>query len=705
MNRNGIKKALFILLALLLMQGLLIAQTGERLRVLGEQNGKLIGYATQDNFQSVNNAARYQEIARTEFAIVTSENSMKMQSLQPNRGQFNWGTADNVVRFAQQNNILVHGHTLVWHSQSPSWIQNLRDRNSMITGMYEHIDAVLNHFKGKCVAWDVVNEAFNEDGTFRRSFWYNTIGEDFIDLAFKRAAQVDPNIKLIYNDYNMHVVSAKSTGAYNMIKGMLQRGIKVDGVGFQMHLTDTGINYDSFAQNMQRFADLGLEIWITEMDVRINPNASTADYENQAKIYKSVMQKVMQQPACTVFQVWGITDQYSWVPQTFPGTDNPLLFDRSYNPKPAYYAVQEALMEGGTTMAPTDVPTPTPTVDPNANLIVNAAGTKGGEIIEIHAAGEIVDTFTLTTTMTEYSTRANGQISVYFTNDDNVDNGLDVQLDYIIYNGEKFEAEDQATNTAVWQDSSCGGSNSEMMHCSGYILFDGTGPSETEAPTQVVTPTPPPNPDVELAVVPANKQVQPGQSLTLAIEVTTLGNSALAAYGIDINFNTSYLLADTTTEASAAKAGSQGFLAAANAATPGKISATGFDVNGIGPGSDMELLVIYLKATSTEGTSEVGISINNLTAPSAEELGGRVAGSTVTVSTGGTTCVLKGDGNGDGLVNIVDALLAAQVYVGLPIVTTVMEECLDVNCDNVVNIVDALLIAQIYVGSISSFPC
>ncbi|MBN2736548.1 MAG: family 43 glycosylhydrolase [Spirochaetales bacterium] len=350
----------------------------------------------------------------------------------------------------------------------------------------------------------------------------------------------------------------------------------------------------------------------------------------------------------------------------------------------------------GETEAPTPTPTATPSPDPNANIVVRAMGTVGGELLEIHVNGTVVSTITLTTEMADYYASGSGQISIYFTNDDNVDSGMDVQLDRITYNGEIFEAEDQAVNTAVWQDSSCGGSNSEWMHCSGYIEF-ATGPVETQTPP---TPTPTPVADAVLGYNPSSIKILPGTSFTVSVTLST-ESSTIAAYGIDIIYDSNYLSVDTSTQKDGVIAGADGYLAAANPNETGKISVTGFDVNGVVPGDYDDFLKVFLKSGSREGTCSLDIAVNNLTTNSTAEVSGVSSPCNVEVTNDIGGCALTGDGNGDGVVNIVDALLAAQVYVGIG-GTAVDTECLDANCDGTVNIVDALLIAQYYVGSIDN---
>ncbi|CAG0935332.1 Exoglucanase/xylanase [Thermoflexales bacterium] len=361
-----------------------LAPTGERLRNLA--GSFLIGYASRDNFWTMSDAASYQEVARTEFNFMTPENSMKWDATEPSQNNFTFSQADQHVTFAQANNMRIHGHTLVWHTQLPSWVANGSWTSSSLTAaMNNHINRVMGHFVNKIYVWDVVNEAFNEDGSRRSSVFQNVIGNSYIEQAFRTARAADSTAKLVYNDYNIETVNSKSTAVYNMLADFKNRGVPIDGVGLQMHLTNGGLDYNSLATNMQRFAALGLEVYITEMDVRFPVPVSQTDLNNQATIYRNVTNRCLAQPACKALQVWGIPDKYSWVPDTFPGQGAPLLFDDNYNAKPAYYAVQSELQNIGPTPTPstptstptrtttptiTRTPTATPTVDPNTILRV-----------------------------------------------------------------------------------------------------------------------------------------------------------------------------------------------------------------------------------------------------------------------------------------------------------------------------------------------
>jgi len=214
--------------------------------------------------------------------------------------------------------------------------------------MINHVTQVATHYKGKIYAWDVVNEAFADDGSGgRRSSNLQSTGNDWIEAAFRAARAADPAAKLCYNDYNTDGVNAKSTGIYNMVRDFKSRGVPIDCVGFQSHL-GTSVPGD-YQSNLQRFADLGVEVQITELDVQQGGN--------QANIYSTVTRACLAVARCGGITVWGVRDSDSWRTGA-----NPLLFDNSGNKKAAYTAVLDALNAGGTTVPPTTPPVTTPPV-------------------------------------------------------------------------------------------------------------------------------------------------------------------------------------------------------------------------------------------------------------------------------------------------------------------------------------------------------
>ena len=265
-----------------------------------------------------------------EFTGLTPENEMKWDATEASRNSFNFGAADAIVNHAQSHGMKVRGHTLVWHSQLPSWVSSITSGTTLLSVMQNHIAKVAGHFKGKIVYWDVVNEALNEDGTHRSDVFQQRIGNAYIEDAFRAARSADPGAKLCYNDYNTENENAKSNAVYNMVKDFKSRGVPIDCVGIQTHLT-AGQNLSTFQANIQRLANLGVDVNITELDVG---GSGTA----QANTFKQVVSACVAVSRCTSITVWGITDKYSW-----RSGSTPLLFDGNYNKKPAYTAVLQAL--------------------------------------------------------------------------------------------------------------------------------------------------------------------------------------------------------------------------------------------------------------------------------------------------------------------------------------------------------------------------
>src|SRR5687767_5656432 len=233
MSTKKTTKLVLLMLSIALLQSLLYlparaAPSGQRLRALA--GNFLIGYASRDGFNTMSDAAQYQDVARTEFNFVTPENNMKWDAIEPSNNSFNFSGADTLVSFAQTNSMKIHGHTLVWHSQLPGWVANGSWTSTTLTNvMNNHIDKVMNHWTdGQIYAWDVVNEAFNEDGSRRSSVFQNIIGNGYIEAAFRRARAADPITKLIYNDYNVETVNSKSTAMYNMVSDFKARGVPID---------------------------------------------------------------------------------------------------------------------------------------------------------------------------------------------------------------------------------------------------------------------------------------------------------------------------------------------------------------------------------------------------------------------------------------------------------------------------------------------
>jgi len=291
----------------------------------------------------------YRRTAAREFNAFTPENVMKWDCLSPERGRWNFSKPNAMVDWALKNAMAVHGHTLVWYQQLPPWLKDgTWTRQELIGVLQEHIRTVVTHYRGKVALWDVVNEALEDEGDgggYRKTLWLRVIGPQYIEIAFRAAHEADPQALLLYNDYGVENLGAKSDAMHAMLKDLLERGVPVHGVGFQAHFKPQEVNIESFAKNLQRFADLGLRLYVTELDVRIQDGSGAQGVAEQAKAYGQIVRACLQQPACKGVTTWGFTDKHSWVPYFFKGWGAALLFDKDYQPKPAYESVREALAE------------------------------------------------------------------------------------------------------------------------------------------------------------------------------------------------------------------------------------------------------------------------------------------------------------------------------------------------------------------------
>ncbi len=323
------------------------AQTVNKpLRASAERKNFYIGAAV--GMHPFHTESIYRDTLKREFNIIVAENVFKWEEIHPGRNSYNFTDTDALVNFAEANGMKVRGHTLVWHSQLPSWLTNGNfTRDELITILQDHIKTVVGRYKGKIVAWDVVNEAIADGGGYRtESFWYQKLGTDYIKLAFQFAREADPDTKLYYNDYANEDLNAKSNAIYNLLVGLKNEGVAVHGAGWQMHMENGFRVPPSFIANAQRLAQIGLEISITELDVRVPLPTNAAAFQEQAETYKSILNFCLSQPNCKALLTWGFTDKYSWIPGFFTGTGEALLFDSNYQAKPAYKGLQEVLQAG-----------------------------------------------------------------------------------------------------------------------------------------------------------------------------------------------------------------------------------------------------------------------------------------------------------------------------------------------------------------------
>jgi endo-1,4-beta-xylanase len=291
----------------------------------------------------LDDAAFVDALKKYKFDSLTPENAMKFGPIEPQRGQFNWAGADKIVNFAQANGMRVRGHTLNWYIEIPGWVNGLSNEEAK-AALKNHIQTVVGRYKGKIAQWDVVNEAFNDDGTLRNDAWKQKVGDDYIALCFQWAHEADPAAKLFYNDYGMEsfdtangAKSAKAQAVLDLVKDFKKRGIPIDGVGFQTHSSGeypgTG---PAIKDMMTKLGALGVKVEVTELDVKEH-----GDEAGKAQRYAAVGTACAQAGNCTGVTTWGLYDGHTWL----PGSD-PLMLDKNYKAKPSYTALTKAIGRG-----------------------------------------------------------------------------------------------------------------------------------------------------------------------------------------------------------------------------------------------------------------------------------------------------------------------------------------------------------------------
>jgi len=314
------------------------------LRDLGNNHGKLIGSCAAQSHLS---ESQYSQILGQQFSVITPENEMKWSATEPSRNQFTFTQGDAILNFAVSHNQKVRGHNLAWGQYNPSWLENGNfNATSKQAILKNHITNVMNHYKGKLLCWDVVNEAVLDNptsgNTLKHNVWYPDV-PNYIDLAFQWASQVDSSVKLFYNDYSAEGAgSAKSDAVYELVKSMKSRGIPIHGVGLQYHVSlQYSPSISAVATNIQRLADLGLEVHITELDISTQGGSGSQAQvlQAQATLYANIIKVCLANPKCTSFVTWGFTDKYTWLGSNL----QPLLYDTNYQPKPSYNSLVTAL--------------------------------------------------------------------------------------------------------------------------------------------------------------------------------------------------------------------------------------------------------------------------------------------------------------------------------------------------------------------------
>jgi endo-1,4-beta-xylanase len=332
----------------------------QSLRQAAESSNVLVGTAVRP--YAFSDAAYSMTLAR-EFNLVEPEDALKWLALRPTAASFDFRDGDAVVRFAQAHDMKVRGHCLVWDHNNPDWLTQGNFTPAELSKLlHEHIDTVMKHYAGEVFAWDVINEALDENGNLRDSPWYNRPGiglskkgTAYIEQSFRWAREADPHALLFYNDNGGEGAGDKSDAIYAMVKDFKKHGVPIDGVGLQLHISsldlETDLDAAAIAANIKRLTKLGLQVHITELDVSLPLESSGLagknDLARQAEVYGDVVRACLQSPGCTGIQTWGFTDKYSWIGSHTHGTRGAALpFNRSYNPKPAYDAWLSELTTG-----------------------------------------------------------------------------------------------------------------------------------------------------------------------------------------------------------------------------------------------------------------------------------------------------------------------------------------------------------------------
>ncbi|KAL3489685.1 endo-1,4-beta-xylanase precursor, partial [Aspergillus germanicus] len=313
-----------------------------------------------------------------DFGQITPGNSQKWDSTEPSQGTFSFTRGDVIADLAEDNGQLLRCHTLVWHQQLPSWVTSGSWTNATLTAVLQnHITNVVTHYRGRCAHWDVVNEALNEDGTYRTNIFYTTIGEAYLPIAFAAAAAADPSAKLYYNDYNLEYGGNKAAGARRIVQLIQNAGVKIDGVGLQAHFgVGTVPSRSSLASILNSFIALGVEVAYTEADVRILLPTTASTLAQQATDFRNLVGSCVDTvPGCVGFTIWDWTDKYSWVPSVFDGYGAALPWDENFVKKPAY----DGLLAGlGVTVTTTTTSTTTATsTTPSATTTSTGAARWG----------------------------------------------------------------------------------------------------------------------------------------------------------------------------------------------------------------------------------------------------------------------------------------------------------------------------------------
>jgi endo-1,4-beta-xylanase len=282
---------------------------------------------------------------KSEFNQVTPSNGQKWMYIEPQQNVFNYTLGDQVIVPGREAGQISRCHTFIWHNQLPEWLTAKNWTKPELTQVLEnHIKNEARHY-ADCYAWDVVNEAFEDNGTWRDTIWLRVLGKEYIELAFKFARKyTKPKTRLYYNDYGIERVNNKSRAVAELVKDFNKRKVPIDGVGLQAHYTvGRAPTYNETLAALTLFEAEGVETALTELDVRTNVPSNSTLVTRQAQVYADTVKACVDSKECVGVTVWDFWDPVSWVPETFPGYGDACLWDKDLNKKPAYYAISDML--------------------------------------------------------------------------------------------------------------------------------------------------------------------------------------------------------------------------------------------------------------------------------------------------------------------------------------------------------------------------
>jgi endo-1,4-beta-xylanase len=293
------------------------------------------------------NNAVYRKLILDQFNSITAENAMKFAALHPSPSVYRWNDADYIANFAAENNIRLHGHTLIWSKGNPKWVTSFQGSQEDWENLLKtHVQTVVSHFKGKVASWDVVNEAFDDNGNYKSCIWLEKLGPGYIESAFRYAHECDPDALLFYNDYGQEFGGRKLQAIINMVRDFKRRGVPISGLGLQMH-TILRMDANKITKALQTSAATGLQVHISELEVSVRykkPESFQLDADlasKQAIKYQEIFKAYNSIPKAQQFGVttWNVADADSFRNSKIKNHDFPLLFDHNYEPKAAFRAL------------------------------------------------------------------------------------------------------------------------------------------------------------------------------------------------------------------------------------------------------------------------------------------------------------------------------------------------------------------------------